>query len=485
MQGYRNIVTALAVLLVCLLLPEAAWALTCDGSGGVSGGQIYGTTGVCDVAWGLQNLFSRVFCDFVTVVNDVLGKIFCSIQYTMQATVGALFTLYIAIFGAQLLMGTVQLTVKEVMVRFLKIAGVWAFITQTYWAIGLAFNFFVSMAIYGSVWVWDAIHDVAPATTDPYNIDLGSAGSIMPVFNFFDKAVYDAVIGPFTQANSAVIGFFFAALTAYPPAFLLAAHWLWLNFTIMLRAVITFLVSVSALAFLLALSPIFLSFMLFSSTYQFFENWLKYMMSYSIQVIVVFGCVAMWLASAYIFVGFFNELSGTVFSYNSMWKTGAPESDPVWTWGICPYDISQDPVLGPTAACTNPGFNPVGVKADRDQLITMDRIANEGDFIFYLIYRLITLIIIAFAFDALVRQAPYIAKSLAGPEYVPILGQGYGFSRYGIMNQTPEWARFGKQGSSIVKNIDQSLGISKTAKDAFSGLASNYSNRVSNLLSKR
>lgn len=481
MYTLRNIGIFCTAIVMFLLVPEAAWALTCDGSGGVAGGNIYGTTGVCDRDWTLENMFSRVFCDFVTIVNDVLSKVFCSIQYALTTTLGALFTLYLAVFGAQILMGTVQLTSKEVMVRLLKIAGVWAFVTQTYWAIGLAFTFFYTMAIYASIWVWGGLN---AAGQNPYSITVEEEQSIMPIFNFFDDAIYQAITGPFTMANSEVIGFFFVMWYLIPTLFFMAAYWLWLNLVIMIRAVLTFLIAVASLAFLLALSPIFLSFMLFAVTYQFFENWLKYMMSYSLQVVVVFACVGLWVATASLFVGFFNELSETIFPYSKLWVKGAPESDPVNTWSICPVTYTYD-ALGPHATCENPAFDPVNVVADRDEAIPASRIAQQGEFVYYIIYRLVTLIIISFAFDALMRQAPYIAKSLAGPEYVPILGQGYGFSKYGLINKTPAWLRRGGSGQSITRSIDKELGISKTAKSAVASIGRRYNQNIGNLLGKR
>ncbi|MGE3713334.1 MAG: type IV secretion system protein [Alphaproteobacteria bacterium] len=483
----KHTLLGLAVASVLMLLPDVAYALTC--SSGSASGNIYSTGTACGSAWTLQNIFSRIFCDFVLIINRVLGDIFCSITYALEGTIGALFTLYIATFGAQLLMGNIQLTSKEVMVRLLKIAGVWSFITQTYWSIGLTFVFFVQAGLWGAKWFWEALDIIDPGHAEnlnPHTITTGTTGSVMDIFAFFDQTLYSAIIGPFTQANSAIIGFFFVMWYIVPTLFMLAAYWLWMNLVIMLRAILTFLIAVSALAFLLAMSPIFLSFMLFSATYQFFENWLKFMMSYSLQVMVVFSITALWLAAAYLFIGFFDELSRVVFPYNSLWAESAPNTDPVNTWGICPVDFSQDPVLGPQVACQNGAFDPINVKADRDEMIPASRIPQQGEFVYYIIYRLLTLIIISYAFDALVRQAPYIARSLAGPEYVPILGQGYGFSKYGIINQTPSWL---KSGGQIGRGIFGSLGLggAKTAvtENLKSGYANYYNKAMQGVLSRR
>ncbi len=476
--------TIIALLLAAIFavgLPEAAWALEC--SGGSASGDIFSPDHACSGGTGLDHIFSRIFCDFVTIVNDVLSKVYCTIQDEVRDTLQIVFTLYVAAFGAQILMGSVQMSVKEIMVRLLKIAGVWAFATQTYWAIQWAFVFFVQLGIFGAVWVWGGVED---GGQDVYNIGAGSSGDLMPIFAFFDQVVYDVVTGPFTMAHSEVIGFFFVMWYLIPTIFMLASYWLWVNFTILIRALLTFLIAVASLAFLLALSPLFLSFMLFTSTYQFFENWLKYMMSYSIQIIVVFSIVALWLAALNMFIGFFNELAEVIFPYDSLWVKSAAESDPVNTWGICPISYGDDPLLGPTASCEDSGFDPTDPD-DAEKMIPAASIAMEGEFVYYVIYRLLALILVCYAFDTLMRQAPYMAKSLAGPEYVPILGQGYTFSKYGIIEKTPAWARkgLGGKGGSLIKDIDSTLGISKTTREAVKGLSSKYTQAMGGMLSRR
>ncbi len=477
-RAYCSIVLT-CITLLFLLVPEHAWAqmLTC--SGGSSSGDLYADQGCDDGNYdGIDHIFSMIICQFVEIINRVMSDVYCSIQYTMVSTLKAVFTVYIAVFGAQLLMGSVQLNAKEFMVRMLKIAGVWMFVSQTYFGIGIAFNFFINVSVYGIGWVWEGVNvDMA---RNPYNIGMGDGTGVMPLFGFFDQMIYDVVTGPFTQAHSAVIGFFFVMWYLAPTIFMLAAYWLWLSFTIIVRTLISFLISIAAFAFLISLSPIFLSFMLFTVTYDFFENWLKYMMSYTIQIIVIFAVIALWLASIKVFVAFFDELALVIFPYNSVWMEGAPKSDPVSTWGVCPLDYTNG-TLGPEVKCQDATFDPTNPQ-DAKKMIPAARIPSQGEFVYYLVYRLLTLIIICYAFDTLAREAPYLAKSLAGPEYVPILGQGYGFSRYGIVNKAPEWTkRFG----GGVRDLDKSLGISNAAKGAVQNMADKYGARMAEMLGKR
>src|SRR5690606_15084410 len=112
-----------------------------------------------------------------------------------------------------------------------------------------------------------------------------------------------------------VIGFFLVMLVVVPPITILAGYWLLLNLSVLVRGLITFILGVSALAFLIAMAPIFMSMMLFTATYRFFETWLRYMISFSLQIVLVFAVIALWLIATLYFVQFFTELSRTIYPY--------------------------------------------------------------------------------------------------------------------------------------------------------------------------
>jgi len=57
---------------------------------------------------------------FVVILNIVLGHLYCGLQFSLETTLAALLTLYVAVFGVQILMGTAQLSSGDIMVRLLK-----------------------------------------------------------------------------------------------------------------------------------------------------------------------------------------------------------------------------------------------------------------------------------------------------------------------------------------------------------------------------
>lgn len=451
MRILRNITLVLAIAWSLALLPETALAqdatLTCN-NGVPAGGNLFdldsGPTDICDFT-GWQHIFSFVICNFVGILDSVLSKVYCGLQYALVNILAAVITVYIAVFGVQILMGTTRLNAREILSRLLKIAFVWVFVTSAEWGIGRAFAFFLLLSTEGVTWVMSALPVVTSA--DPTSIayafchdtDAAAAGGVVKAFTHLDEMICNAVFGPLSQARNEVIGFFVALGFILPPVFGLAVYWVWMNFTIMVRALVSFLLGISALAFLISLSPIFLSMMLFKSTYQFFENWLKYMISFSLQIIIIFACIVLWIKVTFYFVDFFNELAATVFPYQKIEQTGQAQQSKE-DFSICPYNFTTPPG-GPLVTCQNPNFDPVNNPAHKRQQIRVSALlmaedvsgnpVNNTNYIFYVIYHLITLIIVAYAFDALMRDAPSIAVQLSGPQYTPLLGVGMGFNRYG------------------------------------------------------
>lgn len=431
---------------------------------------------------GVNHVFSEITCNFITVLNDVLTKVYCSLQSAIKDTVALVLTLYVMFFGAQLLMGMTQLNSSEIMVRLLKIAFVWVLVTESSWMIGWVFNFFVDFGSSGIYWALGSIpiNDptfgtvAGPANPgDPLTpstcigqlyqyTNFSGISSITPVYAFFDQLIYCAVLAPLASASLKVIGFFLVMAIVIPPLFMMALYWLWSILSVLARGLVSFLMSLSALAFLITISPIFLCLMLFKSTYQFFENWIKYMISFSLQTVIVFACIALWATTIPLIVTFFTELSSVVFDGRNVVQVS--QALPLGKkLGICPYDLYVNPGGGstPHIKCNKPTFNPATDTTDEKSMVLLEALAVQhndpntpsfvpvcpatqpppgstcgqremGPLIYYVIYHMITLIIITYAFDALLKAAPQIATTLAGPEYLFTVGQGFGASGFGL-----------------------------------------------------
>jgi len=115
-------------------------------------------------------IFSRVLCSFVSILNQVLGKVYCGIQFNLQKYIAIAITIYIAIFGVQILSGTAQMTTKELLTRFIKIGLVWAFVSNYNYGVNLLFVFFIDFANQSIWWTLGSVSD-------------GSGNSIRDIMN--------------------------------------------------------------------------------------------------------------------------------------------------------------------------------------------------------------------------------------------------------------------------------------------------------------
>lgn len=516
MRTLRNIALLLAVAWSLVLLPQHALAapgeanLTCNNDGSVNSGYLFyldsaSNQHICyfgDLdnvnAW--AHIFSYVICNFMTILNSVLSRVYCGMQFALTGILTAVITVYIAVFGLQTLMGTTQLNAREILTRLFKISCVWIFVTSSWWGIGIAFNFFLLLATEGVYWVMSAVPITGIESADSavrqicHNNAAQSTGGVVRAFTHMDEVICNAIFGPMSKADNEVIGFFVAMGVIMPPIFGLAVYWLWMNFMILVRALISFLLGVSALAFLISLSPIFLSMMLFKATYQFFENWLKYMISFSLQIIIIFACIALWITITLYFVDFFNEISRTIFPYQKVELSGQAQQ-PTDSWSICPYNFDPNAGgQGPYVWCKDDNFNPKTNATDRKNQIRVSTLLlaedpvsgdpiNNTNYIFYIIYHLITLIVVAYAFDALMRDAPSIAVQLSGPQYTPLLGVGMGFNRYGqIMTRHSSADIKAGQGMSVPESLRGGISgaASKGASEGASGgLVKNFREALS------
>jgi type IV secretory pathway VirB6-like protein len=506
----RAFLAMLIAALVLIIMPGQAFAYTvlnCDGSGGVEqdtellytdpAGLSFCAYNHLDASLNpdnrpaVEHIFSSVICNYVTILNTVLGTVYCALQYSLQDMVAIIITLYIMIFGVQILMGTTRLTSKEMLMRLGKLALVWTFISQSNYAVDLIFIFFIDAANMGLIWAMEALQGVSsylssggnPRFTEldftlPDIPNIGGISGVMPLYLYVDELIYTAVIGPFTEAKSELLTFFAVMSFIMPPLFGLAVYWLWATFSILVRTLIAFMMSISAVAFLICLSPIFLSMMLFTVTYQFFDQWLKYLTSFTLQVVIVFSCVALWIMAMSNFIGFFNQLSDVLFPYYKTTTTvdaatlnvgGETQGRGMFedtAYGVCPYIVTAG-IFGPEVACADTDFSTTpgptvtveqAIRNSTDErvgLIRLENLRQYSEFCdnttcvdetpddaiqhglsrlsYFIIYHLIALTIVAYAFDALLKSAPLIAKDIAGPTHVPMLGQGYGATGVGTL----------------------------------------------------
>ncbi len=481
MRHISRLLPVLCLMLAIMLAPGAAEAayqpLTCGPNGTVAGGQLYyadqtNHAGYCQYQ-GLNHIFSYVICQFLSILDDMMGKVYCGMQFAITGMLYLAFTLYIIVFGVQMLMGLAQLNAKEVLTRFLKIGAIWGFATQSAWGIGIAFTFFVSFIDSAGTWVVNGVLAATPpAAWAPLSviqatpIAPGATSQAVPLFVFLDDLVFSALTGPFAAVQNKVVGFFFAMIAIFTPLWMLGAWWLTTTLMTLMRTVMTFLLSLAAIAFLITLSPIFFSFILFQSTQHLFENWLRYIASYAVQTIIVFAVIMFWILLLIKFMDFYNQLSNVIFPYKNTALVLGPDYNREDTWGICPGNYGTDALGQPTAACQDSGFHTLNQDesinvADMRLLILPTNIITHTEFIYFLCYHLISLLLVTFAFSEIIKKAPEIARSLSGAGNIPLLVLGgWGNSGFGSAggHLTPAMLKPSNITNQMSKAIEQLAG---------------------------
>jgi len=393
---------ALACLLV--MLPEAAMAYTlqCVDGLAVDGTEIFIGAFNCD-AYGPDQPFSGLNCYFQQILNEVMKRMYCGIQFHLEHLLQIAILMFVLMYALMFSLGLAALTAKELTIRLIKISLIWAFAMNASYGIGMAFYFLMGGIEEVVTWVIQVFF--GPIT------GLGFIG-------YIDFLIFEQLTGGFTTQGAMLLGFFGTLAVLMFPVFLLFLVYMMTVMAALTRTVVTYLVGLSAIAFLISLGPIFVSLALFKPTFTFFDSWLRYLISFSLQIILTFAAVALWLYIMSLMGNFFIVLMDMIIPYTDKSHSEASFAFFENTYAICPNG-------GNSGGFT---FGPDGpICAGGEASWPPSRYATEESFIAWITINLISLGTLVYAFDALLRLMPNFARQLSGPAFAPQLGGGAGF----------------------------------------------------------
>ena len=196
--------------------------------------------------------------------NQVVSK-------PLWTAVRALLTLYLMFSVLGYIIGILQVTKYDLAVRIAKISMILTLVSPGSW--DFFYKHCFSLFIQG-----------IPEIISAFNGYLGGDSS----FKFLDST-----LGLFLESEFWLR--MLALFLAGPVGWLLFVGiiWaLWAFFKAMLRAIILYLFVIVALAFLVTLAPIFITFVLFQLTKGFFDSWIKMIVNFSLQPIILFASLA-------------------------------------------------------------------------------------------------------------------------------------------------------------------------------------------------
>jgi type IV secretion system protein VirB6 len=199
--------------------------------------------------------------------NGIIRNIYMGIVTNegYRTAVSAMLTLYIMFTGLSYLAGNVQLTHTELIVRISKIAIVSALLSSEYsWSF---FNDYLFVYFIGGV---EQILQMI--------VEAGATGPGSP-------GILALMIAP--QTLSKLFSLLFMSWLGWLYILLFTAA-LYFIVMIFFNAAVIYLSALIAIGMIIVMGPIFMCFLLFGVTRSLFENWLKQLISYAIQPIILF-----------------------------------------------------------------------------------------------------------------------------------------------------------------------------------------------------
>jgi len=377
---------------------------------------------------GVQGFFARLLCFFKSTVGQIMSSMYCGFQDTLRGPLSVALTLYVVVFGILIATGMSNFTPKEAIVTFFKIALIWGFAMHADLGIGIAYKFFISVAEGGSAMVRAAL------TSGSNESSLTQADTLLLTFS-------NALSGNAVGGNTCTVGGVNGTLISgacIPNActaallslliyllFLLPIVGIFIIVMIILyiglyaRALLGYLTALVLISFLFVMAPLFLSFALFRTTMPLFEQWIKYLITYSLQMVIVFAFLAMLqlVPLGDFFVTLLSLLREYDFTVSVKWFT----TFSFHMCSICDYTIDH---AHNTIACLTGNPNPGSVMSTdgKTPVIPLLSMLKHQDFLVFVVAQVIALWILGHVMQDFLKKAPDLAKQLGDLPYAAALG---------------------------------------------------------------
>ena len=306
----RFLFALLLVAVVVLLQAPEAFAIGGDistsgfsCSGGNASGQLFADGGTCPTALTMDNVFSFLVCNFEMLSSNIMGAMYCGMVSNLAPSVMAAVAFATTIYGVMFTFGMIHATGQEAMKFLLKCAFVVAFATNADYLIGIAYAGALGAISDGaSIAIGLMSSDVVNSTTAgaTASTTISSGADVYAHLDGFLSAIFHDATDYLTDPNAtnptmcknalfAVLGTMFVVfpLLAYM-GIMLVARILMTFF----RAVFAYIYAIVGITFILLLAPFFVTFALFKLTSNLFERWLGYLVSFSLQVVLLFSFLA-------------------------------------------------------------------------------------------------------------------------------------------------------------------------------------------------
>ncbi|CAM81048.1 type IV secretion system protein [Orientia tsutsugamushi] len=207
----------------------------------------------------------------------------------------AMLTLYIMGCGFAFMLGAVNFTAKELVIRIVKVIIVSGLINEG------TFNFF-------NAYLYDLIMNFSKqlmvnVSGYEYDQNIGTFLFLDELMSkiFFNKTFYVQLLSLLSMGLMGVVYY----IIIFVPIILIIIS--------LLKTIMVYLVSTTAVALLVGLAPLFLSFMLFNRTWYLFDNWVRMLFRYLIEPVILMAGITILTQLFIVYLDF-------VLGYSVCWK---------------------------------------------------------------------------------------------------------------------------------------------------------------------
>lgn len=279
-------------------------------------------------------VFAQVVCRVENIFGTIASRVYCSVQEAILQPFLALLTLYVTIYGVTVILGLKRATFNDAILHVAKMGLVAAIALNAEVGIQIGYKFFIQVAQTSGEVIFSAFDSTGTqarmanydemvqkgylASRNISATDIEKAGRGTPEYGSHWMQHLDGtlnrIINFFVEGGIGFVYVLGALLIFFPPLFVVVVYLIYSAIKMLSQAIIGYMLALLGITFLFVMAPIFVSFALFKVTSSYFEEWLKHLIGFSLQMIVIFTMLMFVVALD--LVGFFQQIGGMIRQYH-------------------------------------------------------------------------------------------------------------------------------------------------------------------------
>lgn len=460
----RVILGHLLVLLITITFAHYAFAEGTEQSfrcaAGAAQGELHINNATCPTSLSTTNFFSFLICNIQKLSTNVMGSLYCGTIDALKPSILAAVTLAVTLFGIAFMTGITDLSRGGAIAFGIKLAFIMGFALNSDLLIGVAYRFLMGVMQDGATISLAAISSDAKDMDGLYTLlDNAAAKAFSLVTDMLNGTLAKEAVATENRCKNAIFAVLVTMLVAAPMVGYLGLALLARIILAFFSAIFGYVYALIGITFLMVLAPIFICFYLFKQTQQFFDKWVSYLASFSLQVVLLFAFMSFVLSidisghtQSITNIIMFNAQAAQTQSYRLPWQYCTLCDFETYKKGTdekMNYDAKEFATKGEFRCVDHKGET--GADAQGRKPITLSfaiapssgkasnkDVAALGSLLKIGAGSLLSLIILAWMVENLLGLIPSLAQQIAGKLGAAAAPQlGGGFSAYGQVAPIP------------------------------------------------